>query len=803
MIISHSVFFFHANTNSFLQILAGFGDMVSFTGLLFIAGASSYVSYIHYKHPYSNVIVRLFKRLSMYVLGYYIVSLFASGVWRTGNIGEAFSILTFQKLVPFTEFIVPFILIGLLKVPLRPFFQLTSKSLNLTIIVGALLYFTATVLAFDSISFFGKILLVGSPDSFSFPLINYLPVYLAGLYVGRRFFIHTSHEEVKKFVTTASILLAGIIVIVVSIPFVLSVSPLDMFNRFPPAPAFLLAGLAVSFFFTALLLEFQELKNMPLTRTFLLLLGQNTFAILFAHTALVYLYQFSNLPKVYSPILTGLLFIFSLMTSLYLAKILPFNYSFSLTFINWCECNFRNCKHAHEHSIVKFIKRWFFAIIDIPNVLSVSVGSHKIYLVKKWTVILIGGALLLAVTPLGVAENNSYFQLIIGNTTGVVNKTWVLTTSPLDLVYKLNDIDSLVAGQPDIHVEFQINNEKPIPMKKEGSSYIGKIDTKILQPGEYTIAGIVSLNYAQYKTKSTTFYVSEPLLVSWTIDWEGLDSPDKYIDAMGNIADDFDIPMTQMFNPRYFTSPDISSDRVETLTSWVKKRRDIKGDEIGLHLHMFPDFVEKSGVTPIGDKVWGGGISGYDVLTTAYSYEDMIRILTYAKEVYAKEGLGQPRSYRAGAWFANIDTLKALADTGFLVDTSGRTAYTFGTKEVEGPWDLNFTTKPYFPSTRDQNSPNPPPRLSILEIPNNGADDYAFSKEQMIERFNANYSSGILTEPKQVTYLSHPNWFDLQRQQQMRDIFAYIDRYSNRHDKGPVVYATLSQMYQVFAPIQQ
>jgi hypothetical protein len=268
---------------------------------------------------------------------------------------------------------------------------------------------------------------------------------------------------------------------------------------------------------------------------------------------------------------------------------------------------------------------------------------------------------------------------------------------------------------------------------------------------------------------------------------------------MEAVANEYNIPLTQMYNPRNFTSPDITAQRAEFLTNWVKRRRDTKGDEIGLHLHMFPDFVEKTGVRPITDKVWGGGWTpGYDVLTTAYGYEDMIRILTYAKEVFAEKGLGQPRSYRAGAWYANLDTLAALADTGFLVDSSGRTAYTFGTNDVPGFWELSTDTQPYFPSTRDQNSPNPPPRLSILEVPNNGADDYAFSANQMIARFDANYGGTILEKPKQVTYLTHPNWFDPNRQEAMRQVFAHIDQFSNYHDKGPVVYTTLQDVYQSF-----
>lgn len=799
MIVSHSIFFFHANTNSFLQIVAGFGDIVSFTGLLVISGATAYASYIHFEHSYSSVIVRLLKRLPIYLVGYYLLALWASGVWQHWDAGEVVNILTFQRLVPFTEFIVPFIFLGLLKIPLRPLFQLLSKSLNGTIIVSTLLYFLSTFLAYQDTAFWGKMLLVGISGVYSFPLLGYLPLYLVGLYLGRRFYVHSAQKELKKFMSIASVLLACGVILVVASPLILHVSPTDVFNRFPPSPAFLLAGLAFSFFAMACVLEFEELKNFPLSRTILLLLGQNTFSILITYTALLYAYHWSDLPKVHSPILTILLGFFSTLLAIYFAKVLPLNYSFSLTFVDWCECNWRHCKHAKEHSLVKLLKRWLITIVDLPHLFSVTWEGHRIQLVKKWNIVFAGAALLLAVTPLGIAENNSYFQNIIGNTTGSVNKTWVLTTNPSEVLYTLSGLHRILDGQPDVKVTYQLNNETPQIMESNGLDFIAKLPRKNLTPGIYTLTGIITVNYSLYKTQPTTLYVSAPLLVTWTIDWEGYDSPDSYLSAMDTIANEFQIPITQMYNPHNFSTSYITPERAEFLTNWVRHRRDTQGDEIGLHIHMYPDFVKLTGVTPITDQTWGGGWTpGYDILTSAYSYDDMVRILSYAKEVFKEHDLGQPSSYRAGAWFANLETLAALSDTGFLVDSSGRTPYTFGTNQIPGFWDLTATTQPYFPSTQNQNSPNPPPRLSILEVPDNGADDYAFSASEMIDRFKENYIGGILTEPKQVTYLTHPNWFDANRQKNMRDVFSYVDQFANRNDTGPVVFTTLHGVYQTF-----
>jgi hypothetical protein len=212
---------------------------------------------------------------------------------------------------------------------------------------------------------------------------------------------------------------------------------------------------------------------------------------------------------------------------------------------------------------------------------------------------------------------------------------------------------------------------------------------------------------------------------------------------------------------------------------------------------MYPDYLVKAGVIPKLEPAWGVSLpAGYDVLTTAYSYDEIKIILTYAKQDLEKNGLGTPKSYRAGGWFANLDTLRALADSGFLVDSSGRTEYKLGNNNMSGNWSLKSTSQPYFPSSVNQNSDVPPPNLPILEIPNNGADDYSFSSAEMIERFNDNYSGGVIEKAIVVTYLSHPQWFDEKRQKTMADVFAFIDSYSYDKDLGPVIYSTLISVYQ-------
>jgi hypothetical protein len=154
-----------------------------------------------------------------------------------------------------------------------------------------------------------------------------------------------------------------------------------------------------------------------------------------------------------------------------------------------------------------------------------------------------------------------------------------------------------------------------------------------------------------------------------------------------------------------------------------------------------------------------------------------------------------PTIFRAGGWFANEATLKAVQDSGLLADSSGRTSYKFFSQP--GPWDLSATAQPYYPSTNDQNKAGEP-SLSILEIPNNGADSYWFSSEEMQKRFRANYGGGILTEPKEITYLSHPHWFNKSEQNKIKELFNLIDNYKYENDFGPALYVTLDEVYEVW-----
>lgn len=321
-----------------------------------------------------------------------------------------------------------------------------------------------------------------------------------------------------------------------------------------------------------------------------------------------------------------------------------------------------------------------------------------------------------------------------------------------------------------------------------------------LKPGKYQIQAKITFPYGQVKSEPMEFVVSYPLYVTWTHDWEGYDATDEFLNEWDEMSKrHYDFPQTHFFNPYIYINPAMGDARREFLTNYVKDRQKNRGDSIGLHLHLFPDLILAAGVevNPEARK-WGSKMEdGYDTLTIDYSTEDVVKILTWAKTTMEEKGFGQLTMYRAGGWFANIETLQAIEQAGFILDSSGRTGYEMGTNRIKIPWNLNTTTQPYQPNIYDQNSAAEP-AMDLWEFPNNGGDSYHMTDEEMKQRFNDNFKGEPLTQRTVITYLDHPHWFDIDKPK-LESLFSYIDNFVNENEgKGPVVYTTLEKVYNVW-----
>lgn len=327
---------------------------------------------------------------------------------------------------------------------------------------------------------------------------------------------------------------------------------------------------------------------------------------------------------------------------------------------------------------------------------------------------------------------------------------------------------------------------------KRGVEFTSQVSAEDFDPGVYNLV----VTIGDWQSTSLELTVTYPLYVTWTFDWEGYDVKQEHLDTIVRQSNEHEIPLTHFFNPRIYTNPNLSPARAQELTNWVIARRDVQGDDIGLHLHMQPDMVRAAGVEVQENAArWGSNLKdGYDVLTSEYSYGDMVKMLNWSKSMFKSRGLGTPIMYRAGGWYADEEILQAVHDTGFALDSSARTEYAFGHGHVAGHWNIAADQSPYRLNLNDQNDVNG--TSGLWEFPNTGADSWSFTAAQMIERFELQHGQ-VLTEPHVVTFLSHPEWYNVDAPK-MDQVLAHTDQFLHSADRGNVVYATLSAVYTVW-----
>ena len=370
---------------------------------------------------------------------------------------------------------------------------------------------------------------------------------------------------------------------------------------------------------------------------------------------------------------------------------------------------------------------------------------------------------------------------------------------------------SVTSGKYYLNYEILNSNDQIITNKDialhEGNMYSIDPDISGLGPAIYKLqAKLISFdkNLEVLTTYKTPFRISYPLYITWSFDWDGWGVSDFGLSEINYVANRYSMPITQLFNPRIFVKDQtsfptdvVTPERAQYLTDWVLHRKAIYGDEIGLHLHMFADMVSEAGVTPRPGTVVGAMYG--DAKTSDFSQTELEKIMTWGIEKFQEHGLPFPITYRTGGWFSSPQVLAAAQNVGLLVDTSGRTGGRINPTlnySTELPWNLLPTTTPYLPSKGDINSWTDP-RLTIWEFPDNGADSYWFSAEDLISRFQQNMpgSDGVLTHPQVLTYLTHPHWFTIIDEPKVKTMFDYIGNFKYDSDNGPVIYTTIENAY--------
>ena len=349
-------------------------------------------------------------------------------------------------------------------------------------------------------------------------------------------------------------------------------------------------------------------------------------------------------------------------------------------------------------------------------------------------------------------------------------------------------------GSPRVRVA---GRETPLSVTAGGSPGFvatGVVPLAGIAPGEHRADVLVRLADGSDATAgTTTFVVSQPQYVVWTLDFEGDDASDAHMANTSAIADGLGVSMTVMWNPRVWTTAQVSAARAEAMLAWTKGRA-AKGDEVALHLHMWTDYVRAAGIPPRTTPNWGGRSDGYDVPMTAYTESETRTLVEYGLRLMADRGLPKPTSFRAGALFADHATLRTVAALGFTADCSAAPAGPFGALQL--PWTLASDAQPYYPARDDANRAGD---LPLLEAPTNAGNTYGHSATSIAGVVNANLRmiappGQAATARRALTVVSHPSTIDATERGAIEALFRAFEPFRFDRDSGPLRFVTLAQL---------
>jgi peptidoglycan/xylan/chitin deacetylase (PgdA/CDA1 family) len=789
MIVAHSIFFFHTQTNTFLNNFELFANTIVLTLFVFVSGASyskTLDSYAH--HTKSARIKRIISYAGITYLSYAIIStvgiLTSVGEFTPQVLFPKFiGALTFTAPVNFTEYMTLFIFFPLSGLLFQKIYNALKVSLAYSILAGSVLYLVGIYLypitfpyPFNGL----KELLAGGKELLRFPILFYYPIYLFGLWWEYRIG-HTGARKIKHihiaFVTTAALLsVAGSIV---SLWFDIPI--LSVFVRWPPSIGFLLTGLASSSFLSVLLNIIHPESGIRYIYRYMTYLGRDALDLWMTHLLILFLYkrfiglQFGDTGTVF------FLVIMTILTSTLLSSVRLTN-TISLT-------RFGPVTFPPYHAS-KFRKRYilFIAIISSFLMFSLTVKPPQSLYGEK----------------LPQQSLSVYDQIPSDSVLTLTSKqTWHVRSGPWEKPIQL----SLQINNPVTQKQYSINpsvvrftsNDLPIPFRLQetkGASLIYNLSPSAIPAGKYFITAVITTPKGSIHSNIIPIINSEPFIVAWTFDWEGWDVSDTTMQQISSLSAQFgNIPFTQFVNPRTFITDAVSQERKDTIRQFLLSRVS-NGDEIALHIHMHYDMVEYAGI-PVNKTTHWGLLSkeGYDVPTTSYSTDDFRKIVQTGMTILENLGLPKPNGYRAGGWFISNEQLAALKNLGFSYDTSGRDRPQ-NNAFSSILWRIPVGAQPYYPDPADENK-----KLStsagILEIPNNGVTTYESSPEELLARTKTLYPGGFLTTPTTFVITTHPQ-FSQTEFSKIPVVLNQLRKLSAVNDGGPVVFGTMGSIYSLW-----
>ncbi|MBA2540064.1 MAG: hypothetical protein H0V17_10555 [Deltaproteobacteria bacterium] len=342
------------------------------------------------------------------------------------------------------------------------------------------------------------------------------------------------------------------------------------------------------------------------------------------------------------------------------------------------------------------------------------------------------------------------------------------------------------------------------------SGFAFDLDLDGVAIGEHQL--LLAADGANIAFAEVRFHKSHPLYVAVSNDWDDPDNGDPMLERQERLhARHPELVITHFVGPYTFTDPSVSATRRQFLVDWVTGMARDHGDEIGLHVHPWCNFVRSAGVTCRTSPSFAKATdtTGYTVILASYTKPELEKLFRHATTLFQANGLPRPTSFRAGGWTASVDVLEALSVAGHVTDSSGCNWARIEEWENHPgadlfPWNrehwssIDDTSQPYYPSADDLQA-DAAPHLPILEVPDNGALVDYVSAAEMIAMFRANFPGGdALAEPRVYAIGYHPPNFSEAFFQRMDGALTEIDRHLAAAGTGPVVYARMSELTKAF-----
>lgn len=356
------------------------------------------------------------------------------------------------------------------------------------------------------------------------------------------------------------------------------------------------------------------------------------------------------------------------------------------------------------------------------------------------------------------------------------------------------------AGQPFASIE----GRAATPLRRNGAVWTAAVPLDGFTAGTHTVGLFVRLREPAgglFRVATATFFLSAPEYVLWTLDFEGDAAADTELANTAAIADRLNIPMVLFWNPRAWTTTDVPPERQAAMLQWTLDRQ-AKGDEIGLHLHMWTDYVRAAGVTPKTTPSWAGRGDGYDVPIIAYTEAEQKALIDYGVRLMVDHGLPTPTSFRAGGDMADAATLRAVVAAGFDLDCTAVARDYPAIGRIPYPWTLPAGAQPYHPSRTDANAPGD---LPVLEAPTIGGNTYAYTVRTIQPQIRANLglfapAGTVATDRRTITVVSHPGTIIPAERAAIEVLLGAFDALRYDRDAGPVRFVTAAQLARAYRP---